>query len=341
MDTDMQAAYMCHTTSLRRDKGRGMMMPRIRQALGAMAIAALSVVCAVFSAHAQKEFALESITIEQDSLPVKGVKVILTFGSPPISFPVYAMTDPQRIIVDLPDTRAKESVQSFTPQAAFVKSVEVSRKTIDDRPNTRVEVYLKEDARYTALISGTQIVLSLREAEKVKKTVPVFTAAKTSARYSSVNSIEVRSMERSLELDLSFTNLPQAASIYMLESPPRIVMDFNNVFIEEEFEKQINVAPVKNISVMKREGQIPYAGVVVHLEKKVAFHYEQIENRIVVNIPWEGKKLSTRGTLMLIGTGALVAGGFVTGIILSGKEDAGGEQQPGEDLGSPPQFPDY
>ena len=302
-------------------------------------VAVLICLWAGFAAHG-KELLLKSVVAQPDKDREKTTKVVLTFGAAPTSFPIYAMTDPQRIIVDMPDTKISESVKPFESKAPFVKNIDVSVKIIDNISNTRLEVYLKEDAHYTAFISGTQIIIILQEAKKVKETVPVFTAAATSAEGSSISGIEVRSLDKAIEVDVAFTILPQAASIYMLESPARIVMYFNNVFVEKAFEKKVNVAPVKNVSVIKRQEAGRYAGVVVHLDKKVPFSYEQIDRNIVVNIPMAGKRLSKRGKIMIIGTGAILAGGFVTGILLSGQEDAGEGAAQQQDLGAPPAFPD-
>jgi hypothetical protein len=250
------------------------------------------------------------------------------------------MTNPQRIVIDLPDTRAAKACSSFVPESWFVKKISVTSLESEGSSDVRMEIYLKKNAGYTAYISGSEINLELKEMDKVKHTVPVFTASATQASISSISGIEMRSLEKSFEIEVSFTNIPQAASIYMLIDPARIIMDFNNVFIDTGFNREVNVAPVKSISVIRRGGEIPYAGIVVNLKKEVNFHYEQDGSRLLVRIPWENMLTSRKGKFFLLGTGVILAGGFVTGAILGTDQENGGDNKPeAEDLGPSPEFP--
>jgi hypothetical protein len=293
--------------------------------------------------RAQETLVLTGLRLEEDTAVIRTEKLFLTFSTTPPGFPIYAMSDPRRIVIDLPDTRTGPDIRELEPESEFIERVGVTAVTIDGSPNVRIQVFVKKDVHYSAFISGSQVVMVLKTMDTVVKTVPVFTAQKTSPSICSISGIEIRAMQKSLEIDVVFTVLPEIASIYMLDSPPRIVMDFNDVFIDKGFEKQVNVPPVKDITVIKRRGDPPYAGVVVNVTSKVPFEYEQLGQRIQVRIPWETRRVSKRGKIVMIGTGLFLAGGFVTGVILSSdKQDEGppGPPSSGQDLGTPPAFPD-
>lgn len=308
---------------------------------GAAALCALFVLLTGRPAYAQADLVLENIDIHQDQNGAGQAKIVLTYSAPPSSFPVYAMTAPQRIIIDMADTRMKEGLKPPESELAIVEKINATQKSMGGEPNTRLEVVLKQSTHYRAYIDDTNIVLHLSMAGKVKQHVSVLDAARTSPKLSSLESIDIASLERGIEMELKFTTLPMAASIYMLAGPHRLVMDFNNVFVEKGLVKQVEIPPIEKVSVIKKEGPPPYAGVVAHLKRTVEFQYQQLGKSILVSIPWDGAARVTRRNLVLIGTGVILAGGAVTGILLGGEEE---QQKPPDtqedDLGAPPALPE-
>lgn len=282
-----------------------------------------------------KEFVIENIEIRKDSVHLSKVYVILTFNNRPVNFPVYAMTDPERIIIDCANTKVKIDVKPDKTDTSFIKDIQVIEKTIEKKPNTRIEVFIKVNAFFRAHISDKRIILSVNQTGEIKKTVSLFRAEEIKTDIPAIQSLDITSMERNIEIALAFSSLPKAASVYKLESPPRIIMDFYNVFIKEGFEKEVDIAPIKKITVIKKD-VVQYVGIIVHLSRSAPFQYGQLNSRMIVDISLEKVKLSKRKKIILIGSGILLTGGVVTGIIMGTDDSKGGSG----DLGSPPGFPD-
>jgi hypothetical protein len=307
--------------------------------------ASFAIICAMLfcffnvTLAAQKQMSLTGISVERDSTTAKGERVNFSFEATPAGFPVYTMSDPLRIVVDLPDTKAADSLKTFVPESWFIRKAAITPINTGNENDCRIELFLKENVSYTAFISGRRIILTLREMDKIRKTMPVFTAGQTSKSAISISGIEMRSLQKNFEIDVTFTGIPQTASIYMLIDPERIIMDFNDVFIDTGFNMEINVPPVKSISLIKRDGENPYAGIIVNLNRKIDYNYSQEGKKLQVVIPWEGGLASRRGRLLLLGTGAIVAGGFVTGVLLSAEQDDPQPVTGKDDLGAPPDFP--
>lgn len=293
----------------------------------------LSMSC-VFS----KELIIDTIKIQRDAKSLKKVNVILNFNYKPDNFPVYAMTDPERIIVDCPNTTVKKNAIPNETEVSCVLNITSVEMEIDNKPNTRIEIFLKENAYFDAHVADKQIILSITKAVDIKKSVSLFKTEEGKSDTSTIQSLDIILLENDIEIALAFSSLPKAATVYKLESPPRIVMDFYNVFISGVFEKEVNIPPVKKVSVVKKDIELPYVGIIVHLEKSMPFYYEQLNGRMVVTIPLTKKKMTKRRKLILISSGlVLTAGGVVTGIIIGGDKAGRGD----DDLGTPPDFPDH
>lgn len=284
-----------------------------------------------------KSFVINSIEIAKDTTSSKKINVIFNFNTYPDNFPVYAMADPERIVVDCPNTKVKEGARPEKTEVLCIKDITTIEMEIDFKPNTRIEIFLKENAFFEAHVSGKQIVLSINKAGDVKKSMSLYRTEESKSNTSTIQSLDVIQREKDIEIALAFSSLPKAATVYKLEKPPRIVMDFYNVFISGVFEKEVNIPPVKKISVVKKDIELPYVGIVVHLEKSMPFYYEQLNGRMVVTIPLGRKKMSKRGKLILISSGVVLTGGVVTGLIMGGDKTGKGA----DDLGTPPDFPDH
>jgi len=288
------------------------------------------------SSQAQQLITLKQVEIVKDTAEVKKADIVLTFTATPYNFPVYAMTEPERIIIDCANTKVKKGLILGKSPVPFIKNVAISGKIIDKIPNTRVEIFLKVNAFYKAHISNKKIIVSINQTGTIKKFVSLFKAEEVKKDIPAIHSLDVSLMDEYCEIDLAFSDLPKAASVYKMESPPRIVMDFYNVYISKAFEKEVSISPIKKVSVIKKDIELPYVGVIVHLDRSVPFHYEQLNGRMIVTIPFTKEKSSKRRNIFLISTGVIITGGVVTGVLMSGDEAGGGSK----DLGAPPDLPD-
>ncbi len=290
----------------------------------------------IFSlSQAQQLITLKQVAIEIDTADVKQAEIVLIFNSTPYNFPVYAMTEPERIIIDCANTKLKKGLIPGKSPVPFIKNVAISGKIIDKIPNTRVEIFLKVNAFYKAYIYDKKIIISVTQTGTIKKSVSLFKAEEVKKDIPVIHSLDVSLMEEYCEINLAFSGLPKAASVYKMESPPRIVMDFYNIFINKAFEKEVAISPIKKVSVIKKDNELPYVGVIVHLERDVPFHYEQLNGRMTVTIPLKKEKSSKRRKIFLISTGVVLTGGVVTGILIRSDEAADSK-----DLGKPPDLPD-
>lgn len=285
---------------------------------------------------AQQIITLDKIEILQDTVDLQKADVVLAFDKTPHNFPVYAMTDPERIIIDCANTKVKKGIIPEKSPVSFIKNVVMTGRIIENLPNTRVEIFLKVNSFYKAHIDGKKIIVAVTQAGTVKKSISLFKAEEIKKDIPVIQSLDIAVMEEYCEIDLAFSDLPKAASVYKMESPPRIVMDFYNVFISDAFEKEVAVRPIEKISVVKKNIDLPYVGVIVHLEQSLEFHYEQLNGGMIVTIPFTTGKRSKRRKIFLISTGVILTGGVVTGILMGGDDSGGGAK----DLGAPPDFPD-
>jgi hypothetical protein len=285
---------------------------------------------------------LENIEMRQDSLSFEKAYVILTFNAPPPSFPVYpTLTSPYKIIADLINVSMNPGILAGKKATPPIQKIEGSQKNVGGEPNARLEIFVPQNITYTASISGKHVIIAFDLAGKVQSSVSVFSSKEADTERPSLVALDVKQLKTSCQVEASFTSLPQSASVYMLDSPPRIIMDFYNAYVNKSSEKQVAVSPLKSISVVKKADDPPYVGVVLKLDRIVEFRYQQETNKMVVNISREQSFVVGKKGLIIIGTGAILAGGVVTGVILGGqKEDKPASPQK-EDLGAPPDFPNY
>lgn len=283
----------------------------------------------------QEQYTIAAVSVMKDTAQMGVVCVVITFTTEPNSFPVYAMADPERIVIDCPNTRIKKGIAPDTGKLSLVKKISFTEREIEDIPNVRIETFLAENAFYKAHISGKSIIVTINQTGEIQRKLSVFKSDTGHAEIPSVNAVDVVTMEKCLKIEVAFSALPKAVSVYNMYSPERIVMDFYNVHIDSCFEKEIHISPIKNLSVIKKDIELPYVGIVVYLERKVSFQYEQVSNRLIVEIPFAKEKMTKRKKLILISTGLVLTGGVVTGILMKG-ENAGSNN----DLGKPPHFPE-
>jgi hypothetical protein len=282
-------------------------------------------------------FVIDSIEIKKDTVNLRKVNVILNFNTRPDNFPVYAMTDPERIVIDCPNTSVKEGAVPEKTDISCIKKIKFLEKEIDGKPNTRIEILLTVTAFFNAHVSDKQIVLSINKAGDIKKSLSLFKTEDSKSDTSTIQSLDITLMETDIEIALAFSSLPKAATVYKLEKPPRIVMDFYNVHIDKTFEREVDIPPINKISVITKDIELPYVGIIAHLEKSMPFHYEQLNGRMIVTISLKKQKMSKRRKFFLISSGVVLTGGVVTGIIMGGDKAGSGSG----DLGSPPDFPDH
>jgi len=291
---------------------------------------------------AQELYTLTNVTLQKDSHSFSNIKVILSFDTPPASFPVYAMTNPDRIIIDLVNTQAKDSLFPIKSNFNAITSIVKYEQEMSGSPNTRVEIHLTSSVHYVGHLKGNNIILSLNFAGPVKSSKSLFKSDNTDITAVSMTAMDIVHREKTVELSMDFTSLPKTASIYMMHDPARIVMDFYNVTLGQDgFVKDIDIAPIKNVTVIKKDGQPPYTGIIVMLKKKTNFQYKQTGNRIVVNIPLKTKSKWNRKRLILISAGILLTGGAAaTGALVGGDQPPPADVDPEtQDLGEPPPLP--
>ena len=143
---------------------------------------------------------------------------------------------------------------------------------------------------------------------------------------------EITDFDSVIYISIEFSDFPSLASIYELEKPRRIVLDFPGVVAEDKiFKAPVN--PIERITFRQFETEPPFSSVVLALNSSVDFTYDQNQNRIVLLLKQQ-QKLSRKNLFIILGSGAALIGGTVTGIIL------GSESQGSEDLGTPPPFPE-
>ena len=248
------------------------------------------------------------------------------------------MTDPERIVIDCHNTKVKEGARPEKRDVSYIKDITSIEMEIDFKPNTRIEIFLKQNAYFEAHVLNRQIVLSITRTVDIKKTVSLFKSEEAHSDTSTIESMDITLMEKNIEIALKFSSLPKAATVYKLEKPSRIIMDFYNVRIKNVFEKEVDDIPqIEKVSVVTKDIELPYVGIVVHLKNSMDFHYEQLNDRLIVTIPLTRKRMSKRGKLILISSGVVLTGGVVTGLIIGGDKAGKGN----DDLGTPPDFPDH
>jgi len=138
-------------------------------------------------------------------------------------------------------------------------------------------------------------------------------------------------------LEVQFTDLPQSASIYKMEKPARVVMDFYGTYAEKDSIYILDNPHIKSIAVKHQDLISPYAGITVFLRNNASFAYQQVGNSIIVDV-FSRKLLTKKNVMMLVGAGAVLAGGTATGILLGGQKEKPGDKKK-DDLGLPPGFP--
>jgi hypothetical protein len=287
---------------------------------------------------AEQPLILYSISIEKDTVSLEKAHIILLFNGPPSSFPVYALARPQRIVADLTNTTLKKGLQIPASQFQVLEKITADEKTILEEPNVRVEITLKQNVRYTASLQGPRLIITLNLAGDTKQTMSVFTPGNESSSAATITSMDVTAMEKSVEIAVGFTKLPQTASVYLMEDPPRIVMDFYGVAPPSTPAKMVNISPVKSISIIKRQEDSLYTGVVVQIERVLPFRYQQLGDKMIVSIPTSGGDLLSTKNLWYIGGGVLIAGGVAAGVLL-GKGNKENKPEGATDLGKPPPLP--
>ncbi len=285
-----------------------------------------------------KDLILESIDIIPDTASLQKLYVIATFNDKPGNFPIYAMTNPERIVIDCPATKLKEDALPEKTNLLYVKNIQCFHQKIDNNLNTRIELYLTVNAFFNAHVAERRIILSINKAgeDDIEKSLALYKSKEKDNDTATILSMDVTAMKQDIDITLAFSALPKAATVYKMESPPRIIMDFYNISIADTFAKEVTIAPVQKISVVRKEMEIPYVGIIVYLDYSAPFTYEQLQERMVVSISREKKKMTRRKKLLLISSGVVLTGGVVTGILMGGEKE--GDRS--NDLGTPPDLPD-
>jgi len=295
------------------------------------------------AAFGQEALVLEKVELSRDEANPELVQAIFTFNRAPETLPVYARTKPERIVLDLANTRLLEGIKSFKSDILPVDSIAIFEIREKDVQGARAEIYLKESAHYVAHQIGNSILVTFTPGD-VKDSLLLFRSETAAdSQQGTITGVKVLSREKSIQTEVSFASLPMTSSIYMLESPPRIIMDFYGAYIDNVFEKKVTLSPIKSISVIKKDVDPPYVGVILHLKRMAAFKYQELNDKFLVTIP-VGKEGIGAGTkrLILLGAGIVITGGVAAGLLLGGDDGGGGNQgtQPTEgDLGAPPPLP--
>ncbi len=301
-------------------------------------IGVVYIICLYVTAFGQPNHLL-SLRVITDSTSFEKIHILFRFSQEPSSFPIYAMTNPERIIIDMPNTANKTDVNNNTLKIAGLKNIALSETEISGEPATRAVLFLTGPTEYTARLFGEELTITLLLAGETTKRISLLESPSTDQRQGpSVRNIELMEMKDAVELKLSFSHIPQSASVYMLTAPHRIIMDLNGMAVSKSFEVPLTSAPLKKINVISKPELPDYTGIVIYLKNPVPYQYRLSQKTMILNIKKHEPGSKRKKLFTYIGAGAVLVGGTATGVWLGVRSKTNEKK---EDLGEPPDLPDF
>lgn len=241
-----------------------------------LALTAIPAQAATAAAQAQSSVAVQSVSASENA----GVTTLRLKLSKPLRAlpPINRISNPERLMFDLPGTVNASGARVHTLASAAVKDVNV----IQAEGVTRVVVNLHEAAQYRLAADGNDLVVVLGEgqAANTQKKFSELGSAKPNA----LNAIDFRrgpAGEGRVVFDLSNSNAP----ISIKQQGAKLVVDFQDASIAENLLRRWNVTdfgtPVGGFDI-QRSG----AGVRMTLETQGLWEYNayQTDTRYVVEV---------------------------------------------------------
>jgi hypothetical protein len=151
--------------------------------------------------------------------------------------------------------------------------------------------------------------------------------------------------DTTVEIILSFNEVPLRYSVYALEQPDRIVVDCFGTAIPDSISDKELPPPVvsKELALQTTEPDIAFARLVLFTRRAVAYRLFEAPTRLRLVLDWntrlerqkaeELRRRQRRRRLVAVIAGAAVATAVTTTVIIAA---AGDEESPGDDVIPPP-----
>jgi hypothetical protein len=232
--------------------------------------------------------------IEQVSLDHSGAMNLEIVATAPVSPQVQVLSDPDRLVLDFPDTLPGSNLHNLAVHRGGVKEIRVG--LFSAKPSiTRIVVDWNSPQPYQVFPSGKTVLVKLNKEDAASVRLHQAATPSATRRFSSrVEQVRLLGGSGDLEIDATGLTTPQTQ---VVSGPDRLVIDFPGALPGDRLQNlAVNRGEVTSVRVGLLSAHPPVTRVVVDLRSPLPYQLFPSGDRVMV-------KWKQRGALAAVSSG--------------------------------------